>query len=182
GVHLLNLLTIPAIVMVYYFRKYTPTVKGGMIAFLIGCALLGFVQFGIIQVVPILASKFELLFVNSFGLPFNTGAIFFVLLLVAAIVWVIIWAKKKGRYFLHLATLCIAFTLIGYSSYVTYLIRAKLSIPINIGAPDNVMSLIPFLQRDQYGSVPLVSGPDFDARLVAVEEGSPVYAATEKDG
>src|SRR5690606_16121262 len=83
GVHLLNLLTIPAIIMVYYFRRGTVSVKGSILAFLIGCAILGFVQFGIIQYMPILASRMEVLFVNSFGLPFSSGALSFFVLLAA---------------------------------------------------------------------------------------------------
>jgi hypothetical protein len=182
GVHLLNLLTIPAIVMIYYFRKYEPTLKGGVIAFLTGCCILGLVQIGIIQYMPIFASKFELLFVNSLGLPFNSGAIFFFVLLAALIIWLIIWSRKKGKYFLQLATLCVTFTIIGYSSYVTYLIRAQVNVPINIGDPDNVMSLIPFLQRDQYGAQPIVSGPDFDSRVTAIDDGRAMYAAVQKNG
>ena len=60
GVHLLNLLTIPAIVMVYYFKKYKVSTKGTIIAFLLGCIITGFVQFGVIQAVPLLASKMDI--------------------------------------------------------------------------------------------------------------------------
>ncbi|MFT4061940.1 MAG: DUF2723 domain-containing protein [Edaphocola sp.] len=184
GVHLLNLLTIPAIVMVYYFRKYTPTLMGGLVAFGAGCAVLGFVQFGVIQYVPILASQFELLFVNSFGLPLNSGAVFFLLLVAALLVGLIVWAKKNGRYMLQLATLCVAFVIIGYSSYISIVLRSKADVPIDMGNPDNVMSLIPYLQRDQYGQQPLVFGPDFDiARQdISMEDGRAIYQPVTKDG
>jgi hypothetical protein len=182
GVHLLNLLTIPAIIMVYYFRKKTPTVKGGITAFLIGIAILAFVQFGVIQYVPIIAAQFELLFVNSFGMPLNTGAIFFLLLVFALLAWLVIWAKRKGKYILHLSTLCVIFVIIGYSSYISIIIRSKADVPIDMGNPDNVMTLIPYLQRDQYGSQPLVKGPDFTSNVVGVEDGRKIYAAVEKDG
>lgn len=78
GVHLLNLLAIPAIIMVYYFRKYTPTVKGVIGAMAVSVAILGVVNYMLIPGLTSLAGKFELLFVNSFGLPFwsgNVGAI-----------------------------------------------------------------------------------------------------------
>src|SRR5690606_22353730 len=115
GVHLLNLLTIPAIVMVYYFTRYQITLKGSIIAFLIGCFILGMVQFGVIQYVPIMASWFELLFVNSFGMPYNSGAVAFLIVLAAALALLIYWAKSKGKYMLHLLSLCTAFIIIGYS-------------------------------------------------------------------
>ncbi len=184
GVHLLNLLTIPAIVMVYYFKRYDVTPKGSIIAFLVGCVVLGFVQFGVIQYLPIFASKFELLFVNSFSLPLNTGAIFFLLIVCGVLAWLILWAKKQGRYMLHLGTLCVAFIIIGYSSYVSIIIRSKADVPIDMGNPDNVMTLIPYLQRDQYGSQPIVFGPDFDISRndIEVEDGRAIYAAVKKDG
>ncbi|MCC7029455.1 MAG: DUF2723 domain-containing protein, partial [Chitinophagaceae bacterium] len=81
GVHLLNLLTIPAIVMVYYFKKYPVTTRGTIIAFLIGCVITGVVQIGVIQSVPMLASQMDILFVNSFGLPFNSGVFFTIIAL-----------------------------------------------------------------------------------------------------
>lgn len=73
GVHLLNLLTIPAIVMVYYFKRFEVSTWGTVKAFFVGCIITAVVQFGIIQYVPIMASKMDILFVNSFGLPFNSG-------------------------------------------------------------------------------------------------------------
>ncbi len=182
GVHLLNLLTIPAIIMVYYFKRYQVTLTGGLIAFVIGCGILGFVQFGIIQYLPIFASKFELLFVNSFGLPLNTGAVFFMILVCGLLAWLIIWAKKKGQYLLHLGALCTVFVIIGYSSYISIILRSKADVPIDMGNPDNVMTLIPYLQRDQYGSQPIITGPDFTSRVIGIEDGRAIYAAVKKDG
>ena len=71
GVHLLNLLAIPAIVMVYYFKKYKPTPKGIIIALGLSIVILAAIQYGIIPGLIVMASWFELLFINSFGLPFN---------------------------------------------------------------------------------------------------------------
>ncbi len=182
GVHLLNLLTIPALAMVYYFRRFTPTLKGGIVAFVLGCVLLGCVQVGLIQGVPILASKFELLFVNSFGLPLDSGAIFFMILLVALFVFLINWSKKKGKYILHMSMICVIFALIGYSSYVSIIIRSRADVPIDMTNPDDMLSLISYLQRDQYGAQPIVTGPDFDSKPSEYKPGKPVYAETEKDG
>ncbi len=89
GVHLLNLLTIPAIVLVYYFRKYKFSWLGALIAFGISAALLAVVLYGMIPGSVQVACWFELLFVNGLGLPFNTGVAVYLVLLVAAIVWAI---------------------------------------------------------------------------------------------
>lgn len=83
GVHLLNLLTIPAIVMIYYYRRYTPTTKGAIWAFIIGCIITGIVQVAIIQYSMKAAGLFDVFFVNNAGLPFFSGfAIYFILIAV----------------------------------------------------------------------------------------------------
>lgn len=182
GVHLLNLLTIPAIIMVYYFKRYTPTVKGGIIAFFVGCLILATLQFGIIQYLPIIIAQFELLFTNSLGLPFNTGFYVFIVVLIALVWFLLKFAKKKNYYIMHVAVLSFVFATIGYSSYVTVVIRSKAEVTINMTKPDNVMSLIPYLQRDQYGSQPLLSGPYFNSRVTEVKNARNTYMPKEIDG
>jgi hypothetical protein len=86
GVHLLNLLTIPAIVMVYYFKRYKVTPMGTLVAFLIGCAITGVVQTVVIQWSIKAAGAFDRLFVNSIGLPFFSGFIFFFILIAGPVV------------------------------------------------------------------------------------------------
>ena len=81
GVHLLNLLTIPAIVMIYYFKRYKVTKWGTVLAFLIGCVITGLVQKAVIQWTIKGAGNFDMLFVNDFGLPFFSGFAFFFVLI-----------------------------------------------------------------------------------------------------
>ncbi|MCR5050660.1 MAG: DUF2723 domain-containing protein [Paludibacteraceae bacterium] len=95
GVHLLNLLTIPAIVLVYYFRRYEFSWKGLISAFLASCAILLVVLYGIIPGFPTVAGWFELLFVNTLGCPFNTGLAIYIILAVAALVWAIIETNRE---------------------------------------------------------------------------------------
>ena len=94
GVHLLNLLTIPAIVLVYYFRKYDFSWAGMCKAFLISCAILLVILYGIIPGFPTVAGWFELLFVNGLGCPFNTGLAVYIVLAIASLVWAIIETNK----------------------------------------------------------------------------------------
>jgi tetratricopeptide (TPR) repeat protein len=161
GVHLLGLLVIPAIIMVYYFHSYKVTTKGAIIAFIIGCAIVGFVQYFIIQGVPIMASKLDLFFVNELNMPFNVGALVFFALFVTALIFLMRWAKQNGRYLLHLGVLSTLFILIGYSSYLQVIIRSSADVPIDMTNPDNAISLVSYLQREQYGSMPLLTGPDY---------------------
>ena len=102
GVHLLNLLTIPAIVMVYYFKRYKPTTWGTIIAFIIGCAITGIVLKFVIQYTIKGAGAFDIFFKNSLSLPFFTGFGTFFVLLTALIVVGIRWAVRKKYYYLKL--------------------------------------------------------------------------------
>ena len=112
GIHLLNLLAIPAIVLVYYFRKTAkPTTSGIIKSILIGGAILGFIQYGVVQYLVLFAAKFDLLFVNSFGLVFGSGALFFTLLINSSLVWGIFYSIKSRKVNLNLALVCLVFIL-----------------------------------------------------------------------
>ena len=89
GTHLLNLLTIPAIVLVYYFRRHEFSWKGVCAAFGVSVAILAVILYGIIPGVPTIAGWFELLFTNVLGCPFNTGLAIYLVLMAAALVWAI---------------------------------------------------------------------------------------------
>lgn len=171
GVHLLNLLTIPAIVMVYYFRRYTPTLKGGIIAFLIGCAITGIVQIAVIQWSIGLAGWFDRLFVNSFGLPFFSGFIFFFVLLAFLIWYALRWANSRHLRFVRLGLWSFAFMLVGYSTYLTTMIRANADPAIDMNDVNNPISLVSYLNREQYGDIPLAKGQMFTAEADYEEVG-----------
>ncbi len=182
GVHLLNLLTIPALAMVYYFRKYKATKWGILLAFMVGCGILGFIQFGVIQILPIMASGFDLFFVNTLGLPFDTGAITFILLLTAALVWALRVAKKKAKYLVHTSLICLLFILLGFSAYLVPVIRSRADVPVDMTNPDNVMSLVSYVQREQYLQQPLLYGQDFNSRVTGLDVKGYNYSQVKKDG
>jgi len=180
GVHLLNLLAIPAIVFIYYFKKYQVSTKGVIYTSLIAILLLGVVQYGVIPGIPAMAQFFELVFVNSFGLPFNSGTIFYLLLIVGFIVWGIWYSHKKQKPVFN--TIMVAFTVlvIGYSSYAMIVIRSAADTPMDQNDPETVFDLVYYLNREQYGDRPLVSGQYFNSQVVKYDQGSPQYI--KKDG
>ena len=166
GVHLLNLLTIPAIVMVYYFKRYNYTRKGAIWAFILGCIITGVVQVAVVQWTVKFAGKFDILFVNDFDLPFFSGFVFFFILL-AALIWSgLRTAAKKHWSFLRLGLWCFIFMLLGYSTYLTTLERSNANPAIDMNNVDNPMSLVYYLGREQYGSQPILYGPHFQAEPV----------------
>ena len=175
GVHLLNLLTIPAIVMVYYFRRYKPTWTGGTIAFLIGCVITGVIQKAVIQWSIGSAGWFDRLFVNSFGLPFFSGFIFFFVLLGVGIWFGLRWAQANHNRFLRLGLWCLTFMLIGYSAYLTTMIRSNANPGIDMNDVNNPISLVSYLSREQYGDVPLLKGQMFTAEAEEYAEEGDSY-------
>lgn len=176
GIHLLNLLAIPAIVLVYYFRKTeNPTTKGTIKAIIIGCVFLGFIQYGVIQYLVYFAAKFDLFFVNSMGLGFGSGALFFTLLIVSGLTWGIFYTIKSRKVNLNLALVCVSIILIGYSSYAMIVVRANAKTAINISNPDTANSLLGYLGREQYGDRPLIYGQYFDSEPVRTVETAKMY-------
>jgi hypothetical protein len=166
GVHLLNLLTIPAIVMIYYFKKYKATPWGTFWALLIGCLITGFVQTVVIQFSVQWAGKFDIWFVNDFNLPFFSGFTFFFILLAAVMFFLLRLAKQKNYSFLRLGVWCVAFMLLGYSSYLTTMIRSNANPAVDMYNVDNPNSLTGYLGRDQYGDFPLLYGQKFTAQPI----------------
>lgn len=185
GVHLLNLLAIPAIAFVYYYKKYKPTAKGIIITAALSVFLLAFIMYVIIPWVVDLSARFELTFVNKFGLPFNSGTIFYFLLIIVALVFGLMWTRKHGKLIANTAILSFTFILIGYSSFLMLVIRANANTPINENNPDDAISLLSYLNREQYGSWPIFYGQYYNAPLNPedpYEDGSPIYIRDSKKG
>ncbi len=179
GVHLLNLLCIPAIAFVYYFRKYTVTPRGIVMTFIVSALILGSIQAVIIPGLVKVASKFELMFVNSFGLPFNTGNLVYVLILIGLVVWGLRWTQRNGKALWNTVILGVSVILVGYSTYAMIVIRSTANPPIDENNPENVFNLLSYLNREQYGDRPLLSGQFWDSPYSNErEDGNPVYTAT----
>ncbi len=175
GVHLLNLLAIPAIVLVYYFRKYEVSPWGIVKALALSAVILGGVMYIVIPGVVTIASYFELVFVNTFRLPFNSGILFYGLLLVGLIVYGIYYAHRHQKVVMHTALLMLTVILIGYSSYTMLVIRSAADTPMDQNDPEDLFSLLYYLNREQYGDRPLVHGQYFNAPILSTREGKPSY-------
>ena len=165
GVHLLNLLTIPSIVMVYYFKRYNATPKGTFFAFLTGCVILGIVQIPVIQWTIKWAGQFDIFFKNSLGMPFFVGFGFFFVLMAVVIFLMIRLANRRNWNFLKLAMWGFAFIVLGFSTYYTTLIRSNSDPAVDMFNVDNPVSLVGYLSREQYGDWPILFGQDFTSEV-----------------
>lgn len=175
GVHLLNLVTIPALSLIYYFKKYKPTLWGIVATALASLVIIWFINNLIIPGLPTFAGRFELFFVNSVGFPFGSGIIVFVLIIAAALTYGIMYSQKNKQVLLNTSLVAIAFILIGYSSYTLVVIRSNFETPINENDPSDVMSFVSYLKREQYGSRPLIYGPYYFAQPIGMEKGDVNY-------
>ncbi len=168
GIHLLNLLTIPALGMIYYFRKYKVTTWGAIKAFLASCLILFVINWGIIPYLPALSAFVDRIFVNGLSLPKNSGAAFFVLLVVAGCFFGAYRAYRRGSVLWNTVFLCILSITIGYSLFAVIVIRSSVNTPTNEYQPDNPYTLVRYLNREQYGSAPLLYGQTFKSRMTDV--------------
>ncbi len=180
GVHLLNLLAIPAIVFIYYFKRYETTPKGILKTFLLSIFLVLVIMYAVIPGLVLMASWFELFFINLIGLPFNTGTILFVILLIGFVCWGIIETQKRGNVLWNTVLLSFSVIVIGYSSYATLVIRSNANTPMEQNNPDEVFRMIKYLNRDQYGDRPLLYGQYYNAPVLVGEPGKGTY--TRVDG
>ena len=207
GVHLLNLLAIPTIAFVYYFKKHEPNLKGTIITFLVSVVILGFIQTGLIPGIVEMAGNFELLFVNEMGLPFNSGLLLYGILMFGGIIfsiklthenqtnkWMLlgilvvltiligathtmglaaaativaafVLTPKIDMKKVNTGLLCLAVIIIGYSSYTMIVVRSNANPPMDENDPENMFSLLSYLNREQYGAQPLAYGHYFNTPL-----------------
>ncbi len=171
GVHLLSLLTFPAIGLLYYFKKYQSfNFKGFLLAMLMGILMIPVVQKIVIVGVPTLWAKMELLMVNGFGMPIHSGLAPTLLIIGGVSFFVIRWARSRNNGLIERLMTSLLLLIISFSTIGVVVIRANANPPINMNAPSDAMRLIPYLNREQYGERPLLRGPHFAASPIDTEK------------
>lgn len=166
GAHILNLLAIPALVFVYYFKKFPGRKKMDMWKPGVVAILLTGVFYILTPTVVSIGAFVDRIFVNSFGLGVNSGLTLFVALVLGVFIYMAWWSQKRGRAMLNTIFMSSAMVVIGFSSYGIVLIRSSANPPMNSNHPDNPYALLSFLNRDQYGSQPLMFGQTYNSPVV----------------
>ncbi len=245
GVHLLNLLCLPAIVLIWYYKKNPDAnLKGSLMALVASGILVAAVLYGIVPGIVKVGGWFELFFVNSLGLPFNTGLIIYMISLTTVVLWAIretLVQKSRRRmnisyllavgmlgipfygygwssFFIGVLVLgalafiisrkvqdrpiisprvmntsliCMLMIMIGYSTYAVIVIRSTANPPMDQNSPEDIFTLGQYLNREQYGSRPLLYGQAYTSKVKyepsrdgyytpQYKEGAPVYQQVEK--
>lgn len=187
GVHLLNLLTIPALAVIYYLRKFPFSISGLLATLGISVVILAVVQYGIIQYTFSIAWWFEKLFTGTvtragadqggFGMPMGTGAFVFALLVVGTITGLLIYSQRQQKVILNTVVLAFTMISIGFSSYGIIFIRSNANPPIDMNNPENILTFLSYMKREQYGDRPLVYGPMYNSQVARDSRGYPVSEA-----
>lgn len=178
GVHLLNLLTIPAIAFLYYFKKYKVTRKGIIATAIISVLLIFGIMYVFIPGIVKYAGLFERFSVNTFDLPFHIGTVIYFLIIIGLIVFGLIYTRRYKKVIGNTIILSITFLLIGYSSFTMLVIRSNADPPIDENNPESALSLLAYLNREQYGDFPVFYGAYYNApqdREDPTKDGMPRY-------
>jgi len=169
GIHRLNLLVIPVLVFVFYFKKYRITRNGILLALLVAVSILGAMVFILIPGIPKAAGWFELFFVNILGLPYNTGLFIFIVSVIVFLVFSIRYSIREGKIILNYIITILTVILIGHSSYAMIMIRSSAKPPMNQNNPSDIFALAYYINMQQYGSSPKFFGPYYSAPAVDVK-------------
>ncbi len=174
GVHFMGLLTIPAIGLIYFFKNYkTITVKNFILVNVVVVAILLFIFKLLAPNILRFFSALEIFFVNSIGLPFNSGSIIAALLLVAAIYYGLKYTRKKQYKHINTAILCLTFVVLGFSSWLMLPIRANANVIINENNPSSARELLAYYNLEQYPKTYLFYGPQFTDQYSYLDENNP---------
>ncbi|MBT2560321.1 DUF2723 domain-containing protein [Pedobacter sp. ISL-68] len=180
GVHILNLLTIPALIFVYYFKKNpSPNWQSVLKIFLVSITVLAVVQFGIIQYVVSFAANFDYFFVNTMALGFGSGVLFFAILVIGSLVYGIRYSILKNKRVLNLIMLFTVLLLFGYSSFALLIIRAQAKPNLNNTDPENAFNFLSYVNRSQYGDRPLLYGENYNSEKIDIKESGKLYRKGE---
>ena len=174
GVHFMALLTIPAIGFLYFFKHYkTITIKNFIIANVVIVAVLLFIFKLLLPYTLAFFGKMEIFMVNSIGLPFDSGTILALLIIIAFFYFGLQYTKRKNHPFYNTVLLCILFVLIGFSTWMMLPIRANADVVINENKPSDAAEVLAYYNREQYGVNPLFYGPQYTDLFAGLDEDAP---------
>ncbi|MES2372127.1 MAG: DUF2723 domain-containing protein [Bacteroidota bacterium] len=161
--------------------KQKRTLYGGVyVFFIMGCVLEQVIQTGVIQYSVKAAGMFDVFFVNSLNLPFFSGFTVFFILLGVGVWFGLRFANKKRWPLLRVSLWSLVFLMLGYSSYITTMIRSNADTAVDMFNVDNPISLEGYLGREQYGDFPVLYGQKFNARPVGYRETANKYEKGNK--
>ncbi|MFK7832778.1 MAG: DUF2723 domain-containing protein [Winogradskyella sp.] len=174
GVHFMGLLTIPAIGLLYFFKNYkTITVKNFIIANIASTAILLFIFKLLLPSTLKLFGYLEVFFVNSFGLPFNSGTIITGLMVIGLFYFGLNYTRKKELKHVNTLVLCLMFIFIGFSSWMMLPIRANAQVVINENNPEDARELLAYYNLEQYPETHLFYGPQFTEVYSGADKNEP---------
>ncbi|RXJ52775.1 glycosyltransferase family 117 protein [Gelidibacter gilvus] len=174
GVHFMGLLTIPAIGLIYYFKNYkTITVTNFIVANAVSAAILLFIFKLLLPNALKIFSASEIFFVNSLGMPFNSGTIIAFIIVVAAFYFGLKYTRDHQKHIANTLVLCLMFIFIGFSCWLMLPIRANANVVVNENDPSDARELLAYYNLEQYPETHLFYGPLFTEQYTGLDENQP---------
>ncbi|WP_396145297.1 DUF2723 domain-containing protein [Flavobacterium sp.] len=174
GVHFMALLTIPSIGFLYFFKNYKKiTVTNFILANVIIVAVLLFIFKLLLPYSLAFFGKIEIFMVNNMGLPFNSGTISAILLIIAFFYFGLKYTRANNHPTSNTILLCILFVLIGFSTWIMLPVRANANTPINENKPSDAAEVLAYYNREQYGVNPLFYGPQYTDAFAGLDPNNP---------
>jgi hypothetical protein len=166
GVHLLNLLVIPAIVILYYLKTYPVNRNNTIKTLIISAIILCGIVFIIIPVLPKYFSWIEFISVNTLRLHFNSGFIIGIIILAITIGIGLYLSNKRKKIWVYNSLIYFSLLILGMSTYTTTVIRSNDNPPVDMVNPEDPFSLRDYLNREQYVQRPLIYGNSFASTII----------------
>jgi len=181
GVHFMGLLTIPGLFLIFYFKKNKQIFKkydlGAVYSFVIANVIGVIILMAIFKLLLPSTLKFfssmELFFVNTIGLPFNSGTLIAFIILVLFFTYLIKYTEKKKLIHTNTFILCVLFIMIGFSSWLILPIRANANVVVNENNPSNARELLAYYNLEQYPRTYLFYGPLFTDQYSGLDKENP---------
>ena len=165
GVHLLSILALPAVALLVYYKNYKDhNLKGALISMALGVVGIVFIMKFVIVGIPTLWKNMELFCVNTLGMPVHSGLVPTMIIVFGLSYLALKYSHTKGNQLIQTAVISAIFITVAFSTIGIVVIRANTDTPINMNVPGDAMRLLPYLNREQYGERPLISGPHYDAQ------------------
>lgn len=188
GVHILSLLVIPPIVFIYIYKKHPKlSTKQFIMANIISILVLAFVFKLLFPYTLIFFSASELFFINTIGLPFNSGTVIAGIILAGLFYYGLKYTRTKNQFTANLILLSVLFIMIGFSSWLMLPIRANVDTTINENNPSSARELLAYYNREQYGDANVFYGSYYSEtgekdKSKPYRDAKPKYEKDEKAG
>lgn len=180
GVNLLILFVIPALILVYYFKQYSPTILQSIVVVTVSIVAVCLCMWAVVYAIPNIAFAIDLVCVNTFSMPVNSGFIVFLVICFAILCIGIYYTHLYNKPIINFVLIASVLFCIAYSSYALIVIRSAAQPPHNQNNPEHAYNFMQYISQQATGNRPLVYGKMYNAAIDSIVDDSKVYEIDNK--